>query len=435
VARIVSPLESPSSPEHGGDQQNGWSAMGLSLVACTNRAMLGLLLFAVPLSGQKPNAPDPDQFTPVVASPLTSSTRAFLATDGKYHLDYELVVTNSRPTTATLKTIEVLDADKPAGSPSAVIASYDGNHLLSRLRMMSNAGADKPEIEFNGTRLFLIDVAFDTRAQVPTRLLHRFALLGAATPGPVSATPVLLRYTLAPLEISSKQIEIGPPLAGKGWVALNGCCGVGGAHRATGLPVNGGVYFGQRFAIDWMRLDDAGHLVKGDPADVRNYADYGADVLAVADGTVVSTLNTLEDQAPGKMPDPATITLANVNGNHVVLDLGGGVFAFYAHMRKGSVTVVPGQAVKRGQRLGKLGNTGNTSAPHLHFHLMEGPSVLGSNGIPYAIDSFALAGRPSPKDVPAASDTVLERSWKGDLFPAASPRHGQFPLDLDVVDF
>jgi hypothetical protein len=66
---------------------------------------------------------------------------------------------------------------------------------------------------------------------------------------------------------------------------------------------------------------------------------------------------------------------------------------------------------------------------------MEGPSVLGSNGIPYEIDSFALAGRPAPKDVVAANDTVLERSWKGDLFPTASPRHGQFPLDLDVIDF
>ena len=403
--------------------------MGLLFVARANCALLGLvslLILAVPGSGQQA---DMDQFTPVVASPLTSSTRAFLGTDGKYHLVYELVVTNSRPTPATLKTIEVLDA----GKPSAVIASYDGAHLLSRLRMMSNAPAGKPEIEFNGTRLFLIDVAFDTRAQVPTRLLHRFTLLGSATPGPASATPVMLSYTLAPLDISSKQIEIGPPLAGKGWVALNGCCDIGGAHRATGLPVNGGVYFAQRFAIDWMRLDGAGHLVKGDPADVHNYPDYGADVLAVADGTVVSTLNTLEDQVPGKMPDPATITLANVDGNHVVLDLGGGVFAFYAHMRKGSVRVAPGQRVKRGQVLGKLGNTGNTSAPHLHFHLMEGPSVLGSNGIPYGIDHFALAGR--PKDVAAANDAVLERSWKNDLFPAASTRQGQFPLDLDIVDF
>jgi hypothetical protein len=408
--------------------------MGLFFVSRMNRVLLGILLFAVPLSGQKPNAPDPDQLTPVFASPLTSSTRPFLATDGKYHLDYELVVTNSRPTTATLKTIEVLDAGKAAGSPSAVIASYDGDHLVSRLRMMSNGPAGKPEIEFNGTRLFLIDVAFDTRAQVPTRL-HRFALLGAATPAPVPVTPVAMSYTLAPLDISPKQIEIGPPLAGKGWVAMNGCCDIGGAHRTVGLAVNGGVYFGQRFAIDWMRLDDAGRMVKGDPADVRNYANFDADVLAVADGTVVSTLNTLEDQLPGKLPDPATITLANVDGNHVVLDLGGGVFAFYAHLRKNSVTVAPGQRVKRGQVLGKLGNTGNTSAPHLHFHLMEAPSVLGSNGIPYVIDSFALAGKIPLKDNPSASESDLEESYKKDLFPTASPRHGQFPVDFDVIDF
>ena len=78
-----------------------------------------------------------------------------------------------------------------------------------------------------------------------------------------------------------------------------------------------------------------------------------------------------------------------------------------------------GQHVKRGQVLGKLGNTGNTTAPHLHFHLMEGVSVLGSNGIPYVIDNFALAGKiPADKD-PALADSV-EGSWSGDLFPNAS---------------
>ena len=64
----------------------------------------------------------------------------------------------------------------------------------------------------------------------------------------------------------------------------------------------------------------------------------------------------------------------------------------YAHMQKDSVTVQVGDHVKRGQVLGKLGNTGNTSAPHLHFQLMAGPSALGAQGVPYLIDSFQLAG-------------------------------------------
>ena len=174
-------------------------------------------------------------------------------------------------------------------------------------------------------------------------------------------------YVVAPIEVSAGVPTIGPPLAGTGWVALNGCCEPMGVHRGTGLPVNGKIYFAQRFAIDWMKLDDAGRMVNGDASKVENYVDYGAEVLAVADGTVVETLNTLDEQVPGKLPDPATITLENVDGNHVVIDLGKGLYAFYAHLQKDSVLVKEGQHVKLGQVLGKLGNTGNTSGPHLHF--------------------------------------------------------------------
>jgi hypothetical protein len=92
-----------------------------------------------------------------------------------------------------------------------------------------------------------------------------------------------------------------------------------------------------------------------------------------------------------------------------------------------------GQHVKRGEVLGKLGNSGNTSAPHLHFHLIEGPSALASNGIPYVIDSIALAGSLPAEKFAAA--TSLEGSWNSGLFPSPSPRHGQFPLDLNVIDF
>jgi hypothetical protein len=264
--------------------------MALSFVPLAKHALMPLLLL-LPVMGQEAV---PDQFTPVLVSPLTSSAQPFLATDGKYHVDYELVVTNAKPTTATLKKIEVLDADKP----SAVIASYQGDTLLSRLRTMGGAPANNLQIEFNGTRMFLIDLIFDTRAQVPNRLQHHFDVMAAPTPAPMPVTPVALSYTVAPIALHPKVLEIGPPLKGQRWVAFNGCCGLSGAHRGAGQSVNGGMYFGQRFAIDWLRLDEGGRLVHGDPADVHSYADYDADVLAVADGTVVTMQDTLDDQAP-----------------------------------------------------------------------------------------------------------------------------------------
>jgi murein DD-endopeptidase MepM/ murein hydrolase activator NlpD len=157
-------------------------------------------------------------------------------------------------------------------------------------------------------------------------------------------------------------------------------------------------------------------------------------VLSVADGTVVSVLNNLEDQPPGQLPDVSTVNLATVTGNHVILDLGSGVYAVYAHLQKNSVVVEVGQHVKRGQLLGKLGNSGNTSAPHLHFHLVDSPSVLGSNGIPYVIDNFAFTGR-IPADNDEAGPNDLQKSWSSALFPDASQHHQELPLGLDIVDF
>ena len=96
-------------------------------------------------------------------------------------------------------------------------------------------------------------------------------------------------------------------------------------------------------------------------------------------------VNEFEDQIPGQLPPG--ITLAEADGNHVVLDLGGGRFALYAHLIKDSITVEVGEQVVPGQVIGLLGNSGNTTAPHLHFHVMDSPSSLGSNGLPYMYDS------------------------------------------------
>jgi len=82
------------------------------------------------------------------------------------------------------------------------------------------------------------------------------------------------------------------------------------------------------------------------------------------------------------------ITLETIGGNHVVLDLGHRRFAFYAHLQPGSLKVKVGDRVKRGQVLGLVGNSGNSTEPHLHFHLADSISPLGSEGVPYALDSF-----------------------------------------------
>lgn len=389
------------------------------------RCFLALLLVATASYAYA----QPDQYTPVIVSPLTAGTEAFLGTDGKMHVVYELILTNASPTAATVQKVEAVDA----GNPSEVVASWEGQALIANLRTTASTPAGSATIPFNETRLLLLEIDLKDGAAVPSQLLHRITLLAANTPARSPGAAIAQTYTVASINISTKVAVIGPPLAGTDWLALNGCCEASGAHRATGLAVNGQIYFAQRFAIDWMKLDSAGRLVHGDPTDVHNFTGYGADILAVADGTVVSTLNSLDDQKPGSLPDPKTINIENVDGNHVVMDLGNGVYAFYAHLQKGSVAVAIGEHVKRGQVLGKLGNTGNTSAPHLHFHLMNGPSVLGSSGIPYVIDTFVYDGR-----VPAekfAKATSLEGNWTEDKLPKPIERHNEFPMDLAIIDF
>ena len=369
-----------------------------------------------------------DAFTPLIGSPITPNTIAFSETDGKQHIVYELIFTNTRPTPATITSIEVVG---PAPG-SETLASYSGAELLKRLRTLANNPVDNAEIEFNGSRLLLVELAFDTRAQVPSRLEHRVRVMAAGAPGPAGPA-VPLSYTIAPVYVSSDPLELGAPVVGKGWVAVNGCCTPAGVHRSSGLPVNGQIYFAQRFAIDWMLLDAEGRLVKGDPADVHSYPCYGVDVLAVADGTVVDTLANLDDQVPGELPDPKTINIDNVDGNHIVLDLGHGRYAFYAHLQKDSLHVAVGDHVHRGQVLAKLGNTGNTSGPHLHFHLMDGASVMGSQGLPYTIDHFYLAGKLSKQQFDAAKG--VEGDWSQGLSTQPMLRKSEFPLDMMIVNF
>lgn len=394
-----------------------------------NKAICFLVLFflTLPAVGWTTQA---DQFTAVVVSPLTPQTKAVLGTDGNYHIVYELELTNTRRPPATLLTIEVLDSS----NPSRIIAAYQEGELLARLRTHDNQPPPNSEIEFNGTRLFLIHIPIESYEDIPRGLLHHVKF--SVDTSDTDPTPIITSYTAAPFRISPRRVPvIGRPLAGKGWVAVNGCCGAERAHRNTGLPVNGRLYYAQRFAVDWIRLDDQGRFVHGDLTQVGNYTAYGADVLAIANGTVIETLDTLDDQVPGSLPDRSTITAQTLLGNHIILELHNGLFAFYAHLQKGpfGVRVQPGDHVRRGQVIGKLGNTGNTSAPHLHLHLMDGPSAIGSNGIPFVIRKFDFTGQ--IPDIFYDIEPIDDRSWSNSLIPTPLPRRGQFPLDLDIINF
>lgn len=255
-------------------------------------------------------------------------------------------------------------------------------------------------------------IAWDVRAS-PAKTSDAttpLAMVGPVTgEGAVSATP---------------PVAIGFPLPAGRWVAANGPSNASG-HRRTVLVVDGRPRVAQRFAIDWLKLGPDGLPYHGDKSVNANWYGFGEPVLAVADATVAATHDGVPENEPAdKRAVP--ITLETVAGNYVMLDLGGGRYALYAHLQPGSQKVKAGDTVRAGQTLALLGNTGNSDAPHLHFHIADAPSPLGSEGLPYVFARFATAGT-------ADLDAVMDKGARVPMDAAPVVRHDEIPAENAVV--
>ncbi|MBV9318136.1 MAG: M23 family metallopeptidase [Gammaproteobacteria bacterium] len=213
------------------------------------------------------------------------------------------------------------------------------------------------------------------------------------------------------------------------YIAGDGCCDSKRHIRAT-LSLNGAAYDAQRFAIDWEQLDSQGRIYVGDPKRPASYLIYGKPVYAVADARVAAAVDNMGDSPPGGLPN---LPVDKADGNHVILDLGGGRFALYAHFKPQSLRVHEGQLVQRGELLGLVGTSGNSSEPHLHFQVMDAPASLQANGLPYLLRQFAASKR-------AVSTAAFDKATQDGqpietvaLKGAAEHRH-QLPLDLWITD-
>jgi hypothetical protein len=354
-----------------------------------------------------------DVGTGLIATPL-ARPHPVVAADGRRHLAYELQLINVTAAAVTVHAVETLD--EATGRVLAALTEDRVGALLTTF-----AGASGTTLAAGSAGFILMDVALPTTAKVPARLVHRFRLsyepdLGLSANERSGVTSV----------VRDRPVLIGSPLTGTRWIALNGCCGPT-SHRQAVNPINGALYVAERFAIDFARLDAQGRGYHGDPALLSSYPSYGADVRSVAAGVVVGTHDGIADNVPvGSLPP---IFLNTVAGNYVVLRIGPGHFALYAHLQPHSLKVKPGDRVRRGQRLGLLGNSGNSDFPHLHFQIMNSRSPLASDGLPYEFSSFHSEGLLANLDQVAAGGTAS-------FDPTLSGTHvRQIPLELQSVDF
>jgi len=314
-----------------------------------------------------PEAPDVSPLPVEFAVPLSPTP---VKGEGKVFLAYELHITNFSPVEIRLGKLEVLSASMP-------VATFEGAELNGLLQRPGAPNLSDNRVLGAGLRaIAFLWIGLDAGRPVPASLRHR---LTSATGRTAEGMQI---------QISAAQpLVIGPPLRGDNWLVSSGPGSTAG-HRQALIPMEGRLYLAQRLAIDWLRLNADNKTFSGDERDNKSYRAYGAEAFAVADGVIASVKDGIPENIPGVTSRAVPITLDTVGGNYVMLDLGDSRFAFYAHLQPGSLRVKAGDRVRRGQVLGLVGNSGNSTQPHLHFHVVNGNSPLGAEGIPYAIESF-----------------------------------------------
>jgi hypothetical protein len=240
---------------------------------------------------------------------------------------------------------------------------------------------------------------------VATSPLHDSAWLSWAGAALVVAS--IVSTFMGGIELRRDPIAVATPVRGR-WIAVN--------SPADKVPSHGVHSAGQTYALDlvhWPDANEAWKPVHAWPLMRRpeDFPGFGEPVFSPADGRVVRSRDWWRDHwsrnswpallfafvegSARELLGPGALL-----GNHVVLDLGSGAYAALAHLKRGSLTVSPGQTVRAGQWLAECGNSGNTSEPHLHFQLMDTSRPSVAAGLP-----FTFVGH----DVPRNEQPLMER--------------------------
>jgi hypothetical protein len=375
-----------------------------------------LLIAAIRTPAQSEPAHTPKPIGPALDVTVPIDPTAFKA-GGKWHLVYELHVANFGTWDCQLTHVEVLTN----GVSSKSLASFPDTGLGSMMYHPGLEGAGKTVEPGKKTiiapgvlAVVYMWVTLDRLDDVPQVIRHRIVMKIGDYPEAITLEGVPITVNRNPVVI------ISSPLRGEDWLAANGPSNVS-IHRRALIPINGHAYISQRFAIDWVQLYPDGKTFRGDSKDNRNYRAYGTEIHAVADGVVTDTKDGIQQNVPNEKP-AVPITLETIGGNNVIMQIGDGLFAFYAHMQPGSLRVKVGEKVRRGDVLGLLGNSGNSSEPHLHFHICNASFELACEGLPYAFASYELLGN--------------GWTWKSaDSHEPPAKQEMEIPLENDVVRF
>jgi murein DD-endopeptidase len=325
------------------------------------------------------SAPQASQRSPLIQSVdlFVSQPPVTFNQEGRVQLVYELQITNFLPVEISLTAVQIK-------TDGRTLAEYKDAELHRRIvRPGLRHDHATPHVVGPGMRAAVnFWIALGGTA-VPASVTHVVEMDSQRPAGPVR-----ISVDGGASAVSTQRAAVlDPPLRGGPWIAIYDPL-LRGGHRTAIYTLEGRARIPGRFAIDFIALPPGGGVLVR-PNDIRpdRSNGFGSDVLAVADGTVAAAL----DDTPDDTPSPVAPEIAS--GNYVAIDIGGGRFAFYEHLQRGSVAVKSGQRVRRGQVIAKLGSSGSSSiGPHLHFHVADRNSLLGAEGLPFVFREFAHLG-------------------------------------------
>ena len=361
------------------------------------------------------NAAKDKQLTP---KPLTIGLDTFVdatpvafKSGGKWNVAYELHIVNMDKWNYAVQSIDVL----PSNMDAAPLATYSGDALASAFTFPgigSKDAAGPATLRPGEEGIVYLWMTGDSLDGIPTALHNKVKVKIGDYPEALTVNGPSIAVDKRPV------VVIASPLDGTNLVAANGPSNTS-AHRRALIPLDGHAYISQRYAIDWVEAFPDGKTFQGDEKDNKSYKIYGAEIHSVADGVVTEVKDGIPQNVPNAEEHAVPITLETIGGNHVIVDIGGGRYAFYAHMQPGSLRVKVGDHVKTGQVLGLVGNTGNSSEPHLHFDICDASSMLACEGLPYAFATFDITSRMDGDAMKTLAAPVT--------------RKGEIPAEDDVV--
>ena len=338
------------------------------------------------LAQQKPTTPSAPENDPlymrVVAMPWPPEPQ-ILDGAGHRHSAYELYVTNFGHTPLKITKLDV--TGKTNDNKVVLSQSAEGKQLAAMYVPAFGGDGSKPNdpaLKPGETGVFFIFTDWLPGGDDPDNFDTAITI---EQHGERSGSGTITAH--GPDVNSDDPVVIHSPLSGKNWLAANGPSNTS-AHRRAMLPVDGRPHIGQRYAIDWIQLGDDGKAFTGDEHDNKSYHAYDQEIHAVADGKIVEVKDGLPENVPNSGKLAIQITNDTLPGNRIIQEISEGHYAAYAHLRPGTIKVKVGDTVHAGDVIAHLGNTGNSSEPHLHFQVCDAPSFPASEGLPFAIDQY-----------------------------------------------